>query len=87
MKDNENENIMLDLSEPFDPAPLCTDVPDYSETIYKILGIPVCKVIEIRSENGFICKRYYFLGLPFLEINEKMDDEDCIEDFNDENND
>lgn len=85
MQHKKDNKIVLISCELFGLIPLWTVMTDYSETIYKILGIPVWKVKDIRGENRFIYKtRYYFLGLPIIELSDEIDDEDCTENFGDE---
>jgi len=81
----KNDKDILFSCELFDLIPLWTVMTDYSETIYKILGIPVWKVKDIRGENKFIYKtRYYFLGLPIIELSDEIDDEDGTENYGNE---
>lgn len=82
MKNNKDENITLVSYELFEIIPLWTVVTNYEETTYKILGLPVWKVKDMKGEGACIYKsRYYLFGLPIAEIRDEYHDEDEPENY------
>ena len=85
MQHKKDDKIVLVSYVLFDLIPLWTVLTDYSETIYRILGIPVWKIRELECEKGCDYKRQYFLfGLPIAESyyeNNDVDDEEYNDDY------